>query len=117
MRTAMALLTCILLVAACGDKEAANAAKKTKLTDVLSRYRVLNGQLAEKMEGWQATLNAVIPAHSAWKRAKGTDGEAAAKQAFDEANAAASDVTKMKRALEIQIRDLKDKIRQLGGKP
>jgi len=116
MRTAIVALSCILLLAACGGDNGA-AAKKKKKADLQTQYRALNGELAQKMEGWQTTLNAVIPAHSAWKRAKGSDGAAAAKQALDEANAAADDVLKLKRALEIRIRDVKAKWVKLGGKP
>ena len=38
-------------------------------------------------------------------------------QTFDEVSAASDEVLKLEEALSIRIRDLRDEIRRLGGKP
>jgi len=118
MRTTLALLACLVVLAACGGDD--GEARKAKLADLTKQYHALNAEFAEKSVAWQVVKNAVIPARSAWIRAKKSENEteaATAKQAFEEAQAAANDVIAQEKALHDRIRDLKDEIKRLGGTP
>ena len=118
MRATILVLVSIFLLSGCGDD--GKAQKKVKLKGLKEQYKVLNAEKAEKGPAWQAVKNKVIPAQKAYKRAKRGDDESAtamAKQAFDEASAASDEVIKLEEALSIRIRDLRDEIRRLGGKP
>ena len=118
MRTTLAMLACLVFFAACGGDD--GEAKKAKLADLQKQYKALNADFAEKSVAWQVVKNAVIPARSALLRAKKSEDEgaaAAAKQAFEEAQAAANDVIQQEQALQGRIRDMKDEIKRLGGTP
>lgn len=115
MRTGIALLGCLVFFAACGGDD--GEANKAKLGALKEQHRQLNAEMAEKSAAWQTTLNAVIPAQKAWQIAKkkGDEGAtAAAKEALDDAKAAAAQVSELKEALRVKIRDLGDRIRKLS---
>ena len=115
MRFTIAILSCALVLSACGDDK--HAAAKAKIKDLLPTYQQLNAEYETKFEGWQETLNSVIPARSAWLRSKGTDEESAAKAAFDAVNADSAEAIKLRDELRIKIRDVKDKLTKLGWEP
>jgi chromosome segregation ATPase len=119
MRTTLAMLACLVLFAACGGDDDGEA-RKAKIANLRKQYQALNAEFAEKSVAWLVVRNALIPARSAMLHAKKSEDEgaaAAAKQAFEEAQAAASDVIQQEQALQGRIRDLKDEIKRLGGKP
>jgi predicted nucleic acid-binding Zn-ribbon protein len=116
MRIGIALLAAALLAAGCGGRDE-KAATQKKIKQLQQEYRKLNGEMAQKLTGWQVIKNKVGPARSAWKAAKGTDDETALKQAYDDATAAANKVIQDEQALHRKILDLKDEITRLGGTP
>ncbi len=117
MRIAIALLTCLFVLAACSGED--GAAKAQQIKQLKQQYTQLNAELAEKLNTWGPIRDKVIPAMGAWRRAKASGDEgaaAAAKLALEEAQAASNDAIALEKSLKDRIRDLKDKIRKLGGK-
>lgn len=117
MRIAIALLMCLFVLAACSGDD--GAAKAQKIKDLKKQYVQLNAELAEKLNEWGPIRDKVIPAMGAWRRAKsgGDEGAAAAaKLVLEEAQAASNEAIALEKSLKDRIRDVKDKIRKLGGK-
>lgn len=126
MRSVIAFVVPLLLLAACNGNDEEIAAKRQAHKKLEAQYQKLNGELADKLEVWGPVKFAVIPARKEWMRAKrsgDSDETAAAKQALDQAQAAANDVTSKEQALKARINELRDKmneledqVRRLGGR-
>ena len=119
MRTAVAVLVSLFLVAACSGDDG-KAARKKKIQGYKEQLKVLNGQLAELMPKNTDTKVASFKAQAALKAAKKRDDESAiaeAEAAYEEASAAAEEAIAQEQALKDQIRAMRDKIYDLGGEP
>jgi len=120
MRTAIAVLVSLFLVAACNGDDGRKAARKKKIQDYKTQLKVLNGQLAEMMPQHTDVKVTSFKAQGALKRAKKGDDEnalAEAEAAYEEAKAAADEALAQEKVLEDQIRAMRDKIYDLGGEP
>ena len=122
MRTAIALLTALLLLTACSDAKDKKAAQLKKITEYKAELKTLNAEYAAMRElpEHKAVRVASFNAEKALRSAKKRGDTAAmeeAKAARDEAAAAADIVLAQEAALERQRLDLRDKILDLGGTP
>ena len=110
----LAGLASLLILGACGGDD--DAAKRTqRLKGVKQEIKDHNAKYVEIQPGWREIRDKVIPARGAWLRAKGTDGEAAAKEAFDQASAAAQETIDAENAWKAKLRELEEEQRKLGG--
>jgi len=119
MRTALAILAALFVLAACSGEDAA-AARKKKIDGYKAQLKVLNGQLAEMMPQHTEIKTTSYKAQAALKAAKKKGDEAAveaAQAAYDEASGAANDALAQEKALDDQMTALRDKIYDLGGTP
>ncbi len=111
--TLIAALAALVLLGACGDDEAAQRAQKIEeLKKELKAHRL---KYTELQPGWQEIRNKVIPVNQAYKRAKGTPEEAAAKAARDAAAAESQKTHDAETAWRQRENELVDEIARLGG--
>ena len=119
MRTAVAVMISLFLVAACSGDDG-KAARKKKIQDYKAQLRVLNGQYAEMMPQNTDIKLASFKTQAALKAAKkGGDESAIAETeaAYEEAKAAYEEANAQEQALKDQIQAMRDKIYDLGGEP
>lgn len=102
------------LLAACGDDGDA-AAKAERIKALKLEIKAHNATYVEIQPGWREIRDKVIPARGAWLRAKGTDDEATAKEAFEQAAAAAQETIEAENAWKAKLRELEEELRRLGG--
>ena len=119
MRTALAILAALFVLAACSGEDAA-ASRKKKIDGYKADLKVLNGQLAEMMPQHTEIKTTSYKAMAALKGAEKKGDEAAietAQAVYEEAAAAANEALAQEKALEDQIQALRDKVYDLGGTP
>ncbi len=110
----IALVASACLLSACNGDDA-KAAKAKKLKELRAEMKLHQQSRAALADNWSAVRLKVMPARSAWKRAKGTGEEDALKEAYDAANAAAKAVEKEENAWNRKRIQLEDAIRAAGG--
>jgi chromosome segregation ATPase len=121
MRTALVLFTTLLLIAACSGEDA-KAAKKQKIKGLKEQLRAANARIDEFQNSpeFKDATTASFKAQAALLGAKRSKDEArieAAQAAYDDAAAAGKEVFARQEQLNKEMRDLRDKILDLGGTP
>lgn len=111
--TLVALLAALMLLGACGGDD--GAAKAQKIKDLKDQLKAVNGEIAAGYDQWQPIRDKVIPLQKAFKRAKGSPEEAAAKAALDDASAAAQVTIDAEQKLKDKRKELEDAIARAGG--
>lgn len=117
MRTLIAMLTCLLVLAACGGVD--TDAIKSQIAGLEKKLKTLNAEKVELLGSNTTVKNASFKATAAFMRAKkggDEDAIAAAKQNLEAAQAAAQAAIDAEKSLDDRIRDIKDKIRALKKK-
>ncbi|MDJ0521879.1 MAG: hypothetical protein QNJ90_07365 [Planctomycetota bacterium] len=117
MRTCFAILTCLIVLAACGgvDKEAI----KSQIKDLEKKLRAANGEKAALIDKNTNIKTASFKATARYKSAKRKGDESAiaeAKANMEAAAQTAQAALDAEKALDDRIRDLKDKISALKKK-